>query len=80
MARVCTALLSVLVLAACANTETVLRNDKGEARYCYLVHQGGPEREAAGGQYSKCLNDAGSAGFRRLEPRPAPQLWITPSN
>ena len=27
-------------IVGCANTETVLKNDKGETRYCYLSHNG----------------------------------------
>jgi hypothetical protein len=54
------------MLAGCANTETMLRNDAGEIRYCYNVHQGGIERAAATDQYNRCLNDAGALGFRRV--------------
>ena len=68
MSRVLAVVLP-LVVGACANTEAALRNEKGEMRYCYLVHQGGSERAAAFDSFSKCLNDAGAAGFRRTNSR-----------
>lgn len=61
---VATALLCAL--CACANQETVLRNDAGETRYCYLVHDSTLARIPAQDQYTKCLNDAGTAGFKRV--------------
>lgn len=54
-----------LCLAGCANKEVALVNDKGEKRYCYEVHQGSLDRIPAADQFNKCLNDAGTAGFRR---------------
>jgi hypothetical protein len=60
--------LSVLgSLAGCANQETMLRNSAGDVRYCYLVHNGSLSSIAATDQYTKCLNDAGAAGYRRVE-------------
>ncbi len=59
--------LSVALLSACANQETVLRNTAGDSRYCYLVHSSGIERVAATDQYTKCMNEAGTAGFRRVD-------------
>jgi len=60
-------LLALVALAGCANQETVLRNAAGEERYCYLVHDSTLAKIAAVGEYNKCLNDAGAAGFRRVE-------------
>ena len=65
MTKICIAALLATALAGCANKEVLLINDKGEHRYCYEVHQGGIERFTAGEQFNKCLNDAGTAGFRR---------------
>ena len=62
-------------LCACANTEATLRNDKGEQRYCYLVHRGGEERVVVSDRFNKCLNDAGAAGYRRVDRR----VDVTPS-
>jgi len=60
-------LLALVALAGCANQETILRNAAGEERYCYLVHDSTLARIAAVGEYNKCLNDAGAAGFKRVE-------------
>ena len=63
------ALFSVVIcLAACAtNVETVLRNDAGQMRYCYLSHDSTLARVAAVGEYNKCLNDAGAAGYKKVQ-------------
>jgi hypothetical protein len=61
-------LLTLLaIIAGCANQETILRNAAGEERYCYLVHDSTLAKIAATDQYTKCLNEAGAAGFRRVE-------------
>jgi hypothetical protein len=60
------AVFCVIGITGCANTETVLKNDKGETRYCYLSHNGSIAVVAATGEYNRCLNDAGTAGFRRV--------------
>ena len=67
MKRYVIALLGVILLSACANQETILRNAAGESRYCYLVHDSTLARIAATDQYTKCLNDAGAAGFKRVD-------------
>lgn len=59
-------LLVLVGLAGCANQETILRNTAGETRYCYLVHDSTLAKVTAVDQYTKCLNDAGAAGFRRV--------------
>ena len=60
-------LITLIVLSGCANQETILRNATGETRYCYLVHNGSLSSIAATDQYTKCLNDAGTAGFKRAD-------------
>lgn len=60
-------LLTMLAIAGCANQETVLRNAAGEERYCYLVHDSTLAKIPAVGEYNKCLNEAGAAGFRRVD-------------
>ncbi len=60
-------LLVLIVMSGCANQETILRNAAGETRYCYLVHDSTAARIAAYDQYTKCLNDAGAAGFKRVD-------------
>jgi hypothetical protein len=60
--------LAVLALCGCAtNEQTVLKNQAGETRYCYLVHDSTLARITAVGEYNKCLNEAGSAGFKRID-------------
>ena len=55
-------------LVACAtNVETVLRNDTNQIRYCYLSHDSTLARVAATAEYNKCLNEAGSAGYKKVQ-------------
>ena len=67
MKRMIFSLIGLVILTACANQETIMRNATGEARYCYLVHGSGFEKVAATAEYTKCLNDAGAAGFKRVD-------------
>lgn len=53
------------VLTGCGTVETVLKNDKGETRYCYTGS--GINNQVAQLQYNQCLNSAGTAGFKRVE-------------
>jgi len=68
LSKILTLLTSILAIG-CASTitKTVLRNDKGETRYCYLSTDQTLAKIAAVGEYNKCLNDAGQAGFRKVE-------------
>ena len=63
------ALLAVAsVLTACAtNVETVLRNDVGQTRYCYLSHDSTLARVTAMAEYNRCLNEAGAAGYKKVQ-------------
>lgn len=61
------ALVAAVGLTGCSNKEVAMINDRGERRYCYEVHQGSLDRVPAADQFNKCLNDAGTAGFRRAE-------------
>jgi hypothetical protein len=55
-------------LSACAtNVETVLKNDTDQTRYCYLSHDSTLARVTATAEYNKCLNDAGAAGYKRVQ-------------
>lgn len=60
-----TALISFLVLTGCVHNEAVLINDKGEKRYCYEDHNASLTSIGAVAEFNKCLNDAGTAGYRR---------------
>jgi len=58
----------VLVLTACAtNIETTLRNDAGQTRYCYLSHDSTLARVTATAEYNKCLNEAGTQGYKKVQ-------------
>lgn len=59
--------MAALALAGCANNETILRNDAGQVRYCYEKHNGSLASIGAVQEYNRCLNDAGTAGFRRVD-------------
>lgn len=59
------AVIASACLGGCSNKEVAMVNDRGERRYCYEVHQGSLDRVPAADQFNKCLNDAGSAGFRK---------------
>jgi hypothetical protein len=68
MLKVASLFALVLSLVACAtNVETVLRNDAGQVRYCYLSHDSSLARISAMGEYNKCLNEAGTAGFKKVQ-------------
>ena len=55
-------------LAGCAtNVETILKNDAGQTKYCYLSHDSSLARISATAEYNKCLNDAGAAGFKKVQ-------------
>lgn len=55
-------------LTACAtNVETVLRNNAGQTRYCYLSHDSTLARVSATAEYNKCLNEAGTAGYKKVQ-------------
>ena len=60
----------VLLMAACGTTvtQTSLKNSAGELRYCYLANDHTLVSVGAMSEYNKCLNDAGAAGFKRVEP------------
>lgn len=64
-----TALVAVVLsLAACAtNVETVLKNEAGQVRYCYLSHDSTLARVSAMAEYNKCLNDAGTSGYKKVQ-------------
>jgi hypothetical protein len=68
MLKIASLFTLVLSLVACAtNVETVLRNDAGQVRYCYLSHDSTLARVSAMGEYNKCLNEAGTAGFKKVQ-------------
>lgn len=60
-------LAAVALVAGCANKETIMRNDAGQVRYCYVQHNGTLAAVGAEQEYHKCLNEAGTAGFRRVD-------------
>lgn len=58
----------VLVLSACTtHTESILKNEKGDIRYCYLTNDHTLTSMGAVAEYTRCMNDAGSAGYRKVK-------------
>jgi hypothetical protein len=57
--------LTAMMLAGCVHNEVVLVNDRGEKRYCYEDHNASITSIGAVAEFNKCLNEAGTAGFRR---------------
>ena len=56
------------VLTACAtHTESVLKNEKGETKYCYLTNDHTLTSMGAVSEYTRCMNEAGAAGFRKVK-------------
>lgn len=66
--KVVIGLLICLGVVACGTTvtETTLKNDKGETRYCYLSNDHTLVSVGAMSEYNKCLNSAGTAGFKKV--------------
>jgi hypothetical protein len=62
-------IVSTAGLAGCGTTttETALRNADGQSRYCYLANDHTLISMGAMSEYNKCLNEAGAAGFKRIE-------------
>ena len=59
---------SAYLLTACAtNVETALKNEAGQIRYCYLSHDSTLARVTATAEYNKCLNEAGTAGYKKVQ-------------
>ena len=65
---------SVLAIVACssgsdnryATHETILVNTKGDVKYCYYVNDTYEDSSNINGNYNKCINDAGSLGYKRV--------------
>jgi hypothetical protein len=55
----------VLTTACTTNTETILKNEKGETRYCYLQLDRTANSNGVAAEYSRCINEAGAAGYRK---------------
>jgi hypothetical protein len=60
-------LFAIVVFGCATNEQTILKNSAGETRYCYLVHDSTLAKITAVAEYTKCLNDAGTAGFKRVD-------------
>jgi len=61
-----TMLLAAVLLAGCANPRAVLRNDKGEERYCEATGYGVIGATMANNRYTDCMNAAGRDGFKKV--------------
>lgn len=68
MKKILTLIGATYLLIACAtNVETALKNDAGQIRYCYLSHDSTLARVTATAEYNKCLNEAGTAGYKKVQ-------------
>lgn len=69
--RYLTTILVIGILSGCVtNQTTVLKNSAGDIRYCYLVTDQSLAKMNALGEYNKCLNDAGTAGYKMVSEQP----------
>jgi hypothetical protein len=59
--------VAYLMTACATNVETALKNDAGQIRYCYLSHDSTLARVTATAEYNKCLNEAGTAGYKKIQ-------------
>ena len=59
--------VSILLVGCVTNTESILKNDKGETRYCYLSNDHTLVSVGAVSEYTRCLNEAGSLGFKKVQ-------------
>ena len=62
----CLVASGLLVGCVTSVTEATLKNDKGDTRYCYLSNDHTLVSMGAMSEYNRCLNDAGTAGFRKV--------------
>ncbi len=63
-----TVALSIVAVTGCVTNETTtLRNASGDTRYCYLHTDNTLAKITAMGEYNKCLNDAGTAGYKKVD-------------
>jgi hypothetical protein len=61
-------LVGVICMAGCTTvTQTTMKNANGETRYCYLSNDHTIVSVGAAAEYNKCLNDAGTAGFKKVD-------------
>ena len=68
MKKILTLIGATYLLTGCAtNVETTLKNDAGQIRYCYLSHDSTLARVTATAEYNKCLNEAGTAGYKKVQ-------------
>ena len=59
-------LVAVSISACVTNTESTFVNDKGEKRYCYLANTHTITSMGAVSEYTRCMNEAGALGFKKL--------------
>jgi len=61
-------LMISMMLAACTtHTETLLKNEKGESRYCYLTNDHTLVSVGAVSEYTRCMNEAGALGYKKIK-------------
>jgi hypothetical protein len=61
-------LISLFILISCTtHTETLLKNEKGDTRYCYLTNDHTLVSVGAVSEYNRCMNEAGAAGYKKIK-------------
>ena len=58
--------MSLFLYGCATNTESVFKNEQGISRYCYLTNDHTIVSMGAVSEYTRCMNDAGAAGFRKV--------------
>lgn len=59
-------MISVFLAACTTHTETLLKNEKGEVRYCYLTNDHTLVSVGAVSEYNRCMNEAGALGYKKV--------------
>lgn len=58
---------NIFLVGCVTNTEAILKNERGETRYCYLSNDHTLVSVGAVSEYTRCLNDAGALGFKKIQ-------------
>lgn len=66
MKTIITTVLVVITMTGCASYQTVMVNKDGEYRTCAAEGRGLIGASIANGVYSRCVNEAGNAGYAPL--------------
>lgn len=68
MSKILLLSISSFILISCTtHTETLLKNEKGDTRYCYLTNDHTLVSVGAVSEYNRCMNEAGAAGYKKVK-------------